>query len=232
MIPLRDANPTQKLPVLTLTLIGVNVVVWLWELSLEASGGLNEFVMTWAVVPAQLLRAPLSELPTLFTAMFLHGSWGHLLGNMLYLWIFGDNVEEQLGRVRFLLFYFLTGLAATLTQVLIAPASALPNVGASGAIAGIMGGYLVMFPAARIVTLIGYFVTRVPAVIVLIFWFAIQLFGGFGSLGGMQPDGGVAFFAHIGGFVAGFILVRLFSVRRRSDIAGDSYPGSRLPPYY
>lgn len=231
MIPLRDANPTQKLPVLTLTLIGVNVVVWLWELSLEASGGLNEFVMTWAVVPTQLLRMPLAELPTLFTAMFIHGSWGHLLGNMLYLWIFGDNVEEQLGRARFFLFYLLTGLAATLTQVAIAPASALPNVGASGAIAGIMGGYLLMFPRARVVTLIGYFIARVPAVIVLIFWFAIQLFGGFGSLGGMQSDGGVAFFAHIGGFVAGFVLVRLFAGRRRADYPGG-YPGNRLPPYY
>ena len=226
MIPLRDTNPTQKLPVLTLTLIVVNGVVWLWELSLDASGALNEFVMAWAVVPAQLLRHPLSELPTLFTAMFLHGSWGHLLGNMLYLWIFGDNVEERLGWARFILFYLLTGLAATLTQVAIDPTSTLPNVGASGAIAGIMGGYLLLYPKARIVTLVGYFIARVPAVIVLIFWFAIQLFGGFGSLGGMSSDGGVAFFAHIGGFVTGFILIRLFAAPRRPEYTGD-----RLPPY-
>ncbi|MCA9940519.1 MAG: rhomboid family intramembrane serine protease [Anaerolineales bacterium] len=225
MIPLRDANPTRQVPVVTLTLIVINVAVWLWELTMQVQGQLNAFVMTWAVVPAQLLQNPLAELPTLLTAMFLHGSWGHLLGNMLYLWIFGDNIEDQLGRSRFLLFYFLTGLAATMTQTLIDPNSTLPNVGASGAIAGIMGGYLLLFPSARILTLVGYFFVRVPAVLVLIFWFGIQLFGGFGSLNGWQQDGGVAFFAHIGGFVAGIILIRLFIPRRgRTDY-------DQLPPF-
>ncbi len=228
MVPLRDANPTHKAPVITVALIAVNLLVWALELGQDAVGTLEPFLMEYALVPARFTADPLGELPTLFTAMFLHGSWGHLLGNMLYLWIFGDNVEDRLGRARFVVFYFVTGLAASLAQVAIEPGGTIPNVGASGAIAGVMGGYLVMFPRARVVALVGYFVTRVPAVLVLVLWFVFQLFGGVGSLGMHTQGGGVAFFAHIGGFVAGLMLVGPFGGRRRRR--GSERLGDGLPP--
>ncbi len=218
MIPIRDVNPTHRVPVAMLAIIVVNVVVFLLELGVEAQGQLAAFFDQWAVVPAQLISRPETEFFTPFTAMFLHGGWSHLLGNMLYLWIFGDNIEDQLGVGRFLIFYFVCGLAATVAQLVIDPTSPIPMLGASGAIAGVLGGYLVLFPQVRVVTLIPiviYFrMAHIPAYIVLGFWFVLQLFNGAAALATVQMQtGGVAFFAHIGGFVAGLLLVRLF--RRR-----------------
>lgn len=229
MIPLRDANPTRTIPIVTILLVAVNVVVWLIQLTFQARGELEAFVYSFAMIPAVFSRNPLGESWTLLTSMFMHGSWGHLLGNLLYLWIFGDNVEDQLGRGRFLIYYLATGIVASLAQLAINPASPIPNVGASGAIAGVMGGYLVMFPRARVVALVGYFVTRVPAVLVLVLWFVYQLFAGFGSLGMEMNQGGIAFFAHIGGFVAGILLVLPFRRRRRTGAVDRD--DRRLPPF-
>lgn len=215
MIPLRDHNPTQRFPLVTTALIIANVVIFVFvELPLNASGQLMSFFIQWAIIPAQLTTAPAAEWPTLFSAMFLHGGWAHLIGNMLYLWIFGDNIEDEMGPVRFLLFYLAAGLAATAAQYIIAPLSTIPNIGASGAIAGVLGGYLLLYPRVHVVTLIPLFyfyrLARIPAVIVLGFWFVLQLFNGIAGLGVTMESGGVAFFAHVGGFVAGLLLVKPF----------------------
>ena len=168
----------------------------------------------WGIVPDQL------HLTSMFTSMFLHAGWLHLLGNMLYLWVFGRNIEDLIGSGRFLLFYLLCGLAAAVVHVIFNAFSPTPTIGASGAIAGVMGAYLVKFPRARIVTLVIFIVffttLDVPAWILLVFWFAIQFFSGFGSIGSADyTGGGTAWFAHIGGFVAGMLLIRLFPARRR-----------------
>jgi membrane associated rhomboid family serine protease len=170
------------------------------------------FFDQWAVIPRQLTSNFAPEAITLLSAMFLHGSWLHLGGNMLYLWIFGDNIEDRLGKLRYIIFYLLGGLAASAAQILVAPNSPIPNVGASGAIAGVLGGYLILYPKARILTLVVRVMTQVPAFLVLGFWFVLQLFQGVGSLGVPTDaqEGGVAFFAHIGGFVAGMILIKPF----------------------
>jgi membrane associated rhomboid family serine protease len=168
-------------------------------------------------VPVELLNQPASEWPTLLSSMFLHGGWAHLLGNMLYLWVFGDNLEDTMGSFRFVIFYLASGLVATAAQVAISPQSTVPTIGASGAIAGVLGGYLLLFPRARITTIVFRFVTEVPAVIVLGFWFVYQFFFGIASLSTMDVQvGGIAFFAHIGGFVAGMILVHPFQIGRPS----------------
>jgi membrane associated rhomboid family serine protease len=209
MIPLRDANPSSHRPVVTYGLIGLNVLVYLYQWTLAGAERLMPFFDTWAIIPAQLTTQFSSEFFTLFTAIFLHGSWLHLIGNMLYLWIFGDNIEDRLGSARYILFYLTGGLVATAAQVMIDPSSTVPNIGASGAIAAVLGGYLVLYPRARVTTLVFRFVTQVPAYIVLGFWFVLQLFQGVGSLGTMtSQSGGVAFFAHVGGFVAGLVLIR------------------------
>ena len=214
MIPLRDANPTRRTPVVTLGLIVACFVVFAWELGLQATSeaALNAFVTEWGVVPAELLAAWGSgqivsqETATLVTSQFLHGGWLHLVGNMLYLWIFGNNIEDRLGRIVFLLFYLAGGVIAALAQVAVDPDSTVPLIGASGAIAATLGAYLVLFPGARITTLVflGFFyqLINVPAIVVLGFWFFLQLLDGIGSLG-METGAGIAFFAHIGGFVAG-----------------------------
>jgi len=213
MIPLRDANPTQSTPVVTIVLVALNVLVFLGELALEAQGQFNQFIMTWGVIPAELTSEFLGESPTLFSAMFLHGGWAHLLGNMLYLWIFGDNIEDRLGSGRFLIFYLVAGLAATGVQVAINPESQVPNIGASGAIAGVLGGYLILFPRTRILTLVFRFITEVPAILVLGSWFVYQFFFGVASLSQIDMQiGGVAFFAHVGGFVAGMVLIKPFEI--------------------
>ena len=225
MIPLRDANPTRRTPVVTLAFLVACVVVFAWELGLDATSptALEPFVTDWGVVPAELLASwnrgdyLSQETATLLTSQFLHGGFVHLIGNMLYLWIFGNNVEDRLGRLRFVLFYLGGGVLAGLAQVAVDPSSDIPTVGASGAIAATLGGYLVLFPRARITTLVflGFFyqLINVPAIVVLGFWFVLQLFDGIASLGA-EAIGGVAFFAHIGGFVAGAIAVRLFAVGR------------------
>ena len=224
MIPLRDTNPTNKTPVITITLIVLNVLIYLyeWLISTEPAQ-MMAFFDQWAIIPTQLTHNFGPEAITLFSAMFLHGSWVHLGGNMLYLWIFGDNIEDRMGKGRFIVFYLLSGLAASAAQIIIDPNSSTPNVGASGAIAGVLGGYLILYPTARILTLVFRFLTQVPAYVVLGFWFVLQLFQGIGSLSVVTDaqEGGIAFFAHIGGFVAGMILVKPFLLRRNSRRQDD-----------
>jgi membrane associated rhomboid family serine protease len=219
VIPLRDANPTRRTPIVTLALIVACFVAFAYELGRLGSGGmeaLDGFVTEWGIVPAELTAASATgtalagEAVTLITSQFLHGGWLHLLGNLLFLWIFGNNVEDRLGRLRFLLFYLVGGAVAGLTQVAIDPGSTIPTIGASGAIAATLGAYLVLFPRARITSLVflGFFyqLIDVPAVIVLVFWFLLQLIDGIASLGVTDAGGGVAFFAHIGGFVFGALV--------------------------
>jgi membrane associated rhomboid family serine protease len=217
MIPLRDANPVRQTPVVTIGLIVACALAFLIELTVQLKGdpALERFFDRWALVPAQLTAAfagtdqtaQVRELATVLSSMFLHGGWIHLGGNMLYLWIFGNNIEDRFGRLRFLAFYLLAGIAAAATQVLRDPASASPIIGASGAIAGVLGAYLVLYPRARVLSLVflGFFyqLLQVPAVLVLGLWFVLQLLSGLMSLGPSATDGGVALFAHIGGFLFG-----------------------------
>ena len=216
MIPLRDENPSRTFPGVTVALIAACAAVFLRMTSLDGPG-LQAFVAAYGAVPARLLADPLGAAPTLVTSAFLHGGWVHLLGNMLYLWIFGDNVEERMGHGGFLAFYLLAAVAAGLTHTLLTPLSHRPLVGASGAIAGVLGAYLVLFPRARIVSLVplGIFtrVVAVPAVVFLPLWFILQLVSGLASLTGEAET--VAWWAHVGGFVAGVVLVPLFARRRR-----------------
>lgn len=229
MIPLRDHNPRHNTPYVTYSIVAINVIIFLGELLLDSQGRLNDFIITWGVIPVELLADPAGEWFTLFSSMFLHGGWAHLLGNMLYLWVFGDNLEDRLGPVRFLLFYLITGLIATGTQIAIDPASPIPTIGASGAIAGVLGGYLLLFPKTRITTLVFRFILQVPAVIVLGSWFVYQFFFGIASLSNMEMQiGGVAFFAHIGGFVAGMALIHPFQIGRSS---GDQLVRSSEDPW-
>ena len=227
MIPLRDANPTRRTPVVTLALIAACGIVFAWQLGILAQGGdegLTRFIEDHGVVPAQLSsalgRGDLVSEPVLdvFTSMFLHAGGLHLLGNMLYLWIFGNNVEDRMGRLVYLGFYLFGGIAAVAGQVLIDPASEVPMIGASGAISATLGAYLVLYPGARIQSLVflGFFyqLIAVPAVIVLGFWFVLQVIDGLGSLGATTGiEGGVAFFAHIGGFVVGALIALPFRLR-------------------
>jgi membrane associated rhomboid family serine protease len=227
VLPLRDFIPTRRFPVVTVSIIVVNVVVFAYELLAEAGGTLEQAFYTMGVVPFEVTNnLSLAVALSFITSMFLHGGFMHILSNMLYLWIFGNNVEDTMGRVRFLVFYLLTGSAASLAQVLANPDSAVPTIGASGAIAGVLGAYIVLFPNARVQTLIflGYFVrsAQLPALLVLGFWFILQLFNGLLSFGMMQM-GGVAWFAHIGGFVAGLVLVRLFTAGRRQEPQDPRY---------
>ena len=214
MIPLRDTIPSRRAPVVTVALIAVNLLVFLHETALGPY--LPEFVHAYGLVPGRLVHwtelggnplDPARFLP-LFTSMFWHGGWLHLIGNMLYLWIFGDNVEDRLGHVRYLLLYLAGGVAAALAQVAISPDSAIPMVGASGAIAAVLGGYIVLYPRASVYTWIFFSIVPIPAVVWLGLWFVLQLFSGVASLGA-AATGGVAFFAHVGGFVAGLALVKL-----------------------
>lgn len=214
MIPLQDLNPTRRFPIITYLLIGFNVVVFLWELSLPEEQ-LNHVFLTLAVVPANVAGAPFAAetMLDMVRSMFFHGGWAHLLGNMLYLYLFGDNLEDQLGIPLYLLLYFASGFAAGYAQVLIDPTSQIPLVGASGAISGVLGGYLLLFPGVEVrgIIPIGYFfhTVRWPAWVVLGMWFVLQLV--YALLGlGATAEGGVAFFAHVGGFVAGLALMALF----------------------
>jgi len=215
MIPLRSTERTYATAAVTASLIAVNTVIFLYELTLNPNG-MNQLVSQWGIVPDRIQQ----NLPSLFTSMFLHAGWMHLIGNMLYLWVFGRNIEDLIGGGRFLALYLLCGLAAAVVHVIFNPYSRMPTIGASGAIAGVMGAYLVKFPRARIITLVPIFffftTVELPAAILLVFWFAIQFFSGFGSLGANDySGGGTAWFAHIGGFVAGMLLIRLFPPRQR-----------------
>jgi len=205
MFPIGDDNSTRRgVPLVTYALIVLNFLFFLVELS----GG-EPFILQWAFVPSRFLANPVGDLLTLFTSMFMHGGWVHLGGNMLYLWIFGDNVEDRLGHGKYLVFYLLCGLAATFAQLAFSLGSNIPNLGASGAIAGVLGAYLVMFPQGRVRVLQGQRVIPMPALIVIGFWFVLQLFSGIGSIANIADTGGVAYMAHIGGFIAGFVLTYL-----------------------
>jgi membrane associated rhomboid family serine protease len=213
VIPLKDSIPSSTRPFVTYALIAANSLAFLWELSAPN-------LIDYTLVPARFTAHP--SLAPIVTSMFLHGGWLHLIGNMLYLWIFGDNVEDRVGHVRYVLLYFAGGIAAALAQVYMAPDSSIPMVGASGAIAAVLGAYLVLYPHARVYTLIPLFfgVIAVPAVLYLGFWFVLQVISGVSSLGATE-QGGVAFFAHVGGFVSGVVLVKLL----------DRGP-ARLPPQW
>jgi membrane associated rhomboid family serine protease len=211
MIPLRDVIPSRTTPYITVTIIALNAAAWLFEVSLSRSA-LPMFLQVYGVVPADL------HLATLVTSMFLHGSWAHVIGNMWYLWIFGDNVEDRLGHGRFIVFYLLCGIVAAMGQVIMDPTSTLPTIGASGAIAGVMGAYFVLFPRSRVLTLIPLIIfwdiVEIPAVFLLGFWFLLQLLNaGAITATANASSGGVAFAAHVAGFVTG--LVGVFVFRRR-----------------
>ena len=226
MIPLKDENPIQITPVCTVGLILLNVLVFLYELSL--GNRVDQFVLLYGAIPHTLLHGEgsrsLAAIPpslTVLTSMFLHGGLLHVAGNMLYLWIFGNNIEDVLGHVRFLLFYVISGYAAAYAHALSESNSMMPMIGASGAISGVLGAYLVLFPKVRVLTLVpfGFFIqaVRIPAVVVLGFWFVIQFINGTASLRAVslgRVGEGVAWFAHIGGFVAGMILILIFPRRK------------------
>jgi len=223
VIPIRDDNPTSRMPLVTVGLIAVNVAVFVYELGLPMQE-LQVFLETWGLTPARvgLDTGDLSWATTVLTSMFLHGGWVHLLGNMLYLWIFGNNIEDRLGPLGFIAFYLFAGTAAAATQVFIAPDSTVPVVGASGAISGVLGAYAVLYPRARVLTVIPIFfvleLAAIPAGFVIGFWFLLQVASGLGSLGAEGMAGGVAWFAHIGGFVAGAATIIPFALadRKRS----------------
>jgi membrane associated rhomboid family serine protease len=205
MIPIGDDDTSRRTaPIVTYALIALNVLFFLVELS----GG-DAFVLEWALVPGRFLANPLGGAVTLLTSMFMHAGWVHLGGNMLYLWIFGDNVEDRFGHVTFTVFYLLCGLAATFAQLAFSAGSNVPNLGASGAIAGVLGAYILLFPRGTVRVLQGQRVIHVPALIVIGMWIALQFFSGIGSLADTAQTGGVAYMAHIGGFLAGFILTFL-----------------------
>ncbi len=216
MIPLKDRNPTHRFPLVTISLIAVNIAAWIYQLSL-GEGRWEQFFLDYGLVPAALYEAlnHADQWPALFplgTSLFLHGGWMHVLGNMLYLWVFGDNVEDKLGHVRFFIFYLLCGVFASGMHVVADPGSTIPTIGASGAISGVLGAYVLLFPKARVLTLIPIFVfiqvVELPALVVLGMWFVLQFLNGMVSIGmGNAGMGGVAWWAHIGGFVAGMLLV-------------------------
>jgi len=217
MFPLRDTQKSRTAPIITISLVVVNTLVFLHETALRPYV-LQRFVFTYVLVPSRFNDAnpldPVRYLP-LVTSMFWHGGWLHLIGNMLYLWVFGDNVEDRLGHARFLLFYLLAGALAGLTQVALDGFSELPTVGASGAIAGVLGAYLVTFPRAKVVTWPFFFIP-IPAFIYLALWFGTQLLEGIGSLGAPTQSGGVAVWAHVGGFIAGALLMKILEPPRVS----------------
>jgi membrane associated rhomboid family serine protease len=240
MIPYHDENATQRTPVVTYAFIALNVLAWLF---IEGAGwstlSLARAVCDLGLIPGELtglvppgtripmgdglvcLTDPGRQVLNVFTSMFMHGGWMHLIGNMWFLWIFGNNIEDSMGHARFVVFYLLSGVAAALLQVVLSPASTIPMVGASGAISGVMGAYLVLYPRVRVWTLVplGFFLTTIalPAWTMLLYWMVLQFLGGLGGLFAQEQTGGVAFWAHIGGFVAGAVLIKLFA--RPGDVA-------------
>jgi membrane associated rhomboid family serine protease len=219
MIPLRDTQPSYSTPFVTVAIIAVNILVFLHQLSLDPYE-LNHFISRYAVVPVRF------QYMDLLSSMFMHGGWMHLVGNMWFLWIYGDNVEDVLGHSKYLLFYVACGVAAALVHVMMASDSRVPTLGASGAIAGVMGAYMVKFPHSRIITLVPIFVffttMEIPALFMLLYWFVLQVFSGVGSIGYSNvSSGGVAWFAHIGGFVVGIILIYVLRTHQRFESRKD-----------
>ena len=200
-----DDTARRTTPVVTYALIALNLLFFFVELS----GG-DPFIQQWSVVPRRLLANPGADFPTIFTSMFMHAGWLHLGGNMLYLWIFGDNVEDSFGHLKFLVFYLLCGIAATAAQLAFSAGSNVPNLGASGAIAGVLGAYILLFPRGQVKVLMGRGVIPMPALVVIGLWIVLQFVSGIGSISNTAETGGVAYMAHIGGFVAGFVLTFLF----------------------
>ncbi len=214
MIPIRDHNPSGGKPIITYLLIAVNILVFVYMFLLPENL-IDGFINSYALIPAKVTSG--HNLMTFITSMFIHGSIGHIAGNMIFLNIFGDNLENRLGHIKYLLFYLVCGLVASIAQILVDPTSTIPQIGASGAIAGLMGGYLVLFPQNQIDVFFsfGRFLSRgtVPAFAMLVYWFVFQMFDGVGSLTSTQELGGVAYFAHIGGFAAGFGIISVFKKR-------------------
>ncbi len=229
MFPIRDHNPSGRVPYVTYTLMVANIVIFLsYFMILSDPRAEYDFYNTWALVPVRLTNGV--ELEALLTSQFLHGGWMHLAGNMLFLWIFGDNIEDEMGHVMYLLFYLACGVAAGLAQVISAPYSAVPMVGASGAIAGVMGGYLLLFPKAKVdiflFFIIIFRIIPIPAWIMLVLWFGMQFLGGIAA----NPDeGGVAYWAHAGGFIAGVVLTLPFWLKRGATAFWDRTDGH--PPH-
>jgi len=211
MLPIGDDNSGRRtVPLVTYALIALNVLFFF----LELSGG-DAFIGKWAFVPSRFLANPFGDSLTLFTSMFMHAGWVHLGGNMLYLWIFGDNVEDRFGHIKFTIFYLLCGIAATFAQLAFSLGSDVPTLGASGAIAGVLGAYILMFPKGKVRVLQGQQVIQVPALIVIGLWIVLQFFSGIGSIADTAQTGGVAYMAHIGGFLAGFVLTLLLRGKPR-----------------
>ncbi len=220
MFPLRDSERSQTKPIVTIALVVINLLAFFYEVSLD-DFSLHHFLSEWGTVPRDF------RFVSVLTSMFLHGGWMHVLGNMWFLWIFGDNIEDVLGHGQYLLFYLLCGIAGGLLHFGFNPGSSLPAIGASGAISGVMGAYLISFPRARIHTLIFFviFITtiEVPAILMIGYWFAVQLFSGFGQLAeASNQQGGTAWFAHVGGFVAGVVLIKLIPTRPRLEIRQEN----------
>jgi membrane associated rhomboid family serine protease len=226
MFPIGDERVQGGPPALvTFGLIALNVLAFFVELAQPSDAALQSFIQAWGVVPREYSAArdlpptiPLPFWSTLLTSMFLHGGWMHLGGNMLYLWIFGDNLEKVMGAVRFLVFYLVCGLAASFAHIAFGAGSTIPAVGASGAISGVLGGYLVLFPRNRVRVLTRGGIAHVPAIVVLGFWIFIQFINGLGSLAATTETGGVAYMAHIGGFIAGLVLVKLMAAGSRRTV--------------
>ncbi len=232
LIPLRDINPTERFAVVTLILVVLNIFVFVYQLALGSVGG-EVFTNTYALVPANLFASvpgttqPIPAVATLFTSMFLHGGILHLAGNMLYLWIFGNNIEDAMGRIRFVIFYLLCGVIAAYAHALANRDSLIPMLGASGAISGVLGAYLILYPRARVVTLVffGFYIRtmEIYAMVVLGFWFVLQFLNAVMASG---SRGGVAWYAHVAGFVAGMLLIGLF---KRKDVPFWGGRGSEYP---
>lgn len=217
MFPVRDDNPQIQIPYVTYSLIALNVCAWLFMQGMGMDEPLNQSICAYGLIPADLSggQSGVMACPSggagwlgLVSSMFMHGGWMHIIGNMWFLWVFGDNVEDSMGRFRFAVFYLLSGLCAAFAQVMSSPNSVIPMVGASGAIGGVMGAYIMLYPRVKVHIFVFLFMFRVPAVAMLGYWIAVQFFGGLSSLG--RSGGGVAFWAHVGGFVGGAALVGLF----------------------
>jgi rhomboid family protein len=216
MFPIGDDDTSRRtVPLVTYALVALNILFFFVELS----GG-DAFIGKWAFVPNRFLANPSGDFLTLFTSMFMHAGWLHLGGNMLYLWIFGDNVEDRFGHIKFTIFYVLSGLLATFAQLAFSLGSNVPNLGASGAIAGVLGAYVLLFPQGKVKVLQGQRVIQVPALIVIGLWIVLQLFSGIGSIANTADTGGVAYMAHIGGFIAGFVLT--FAFRGSREVSATS----------
>lgn len=206
MFPIGDDDRSLRtFPLVTYAILALNLLFFLVELSVDET-----FIMRWAFVPSRFLANPITDSLTLFTSMFMHAGWVHLGGNMLYLWIFGDNVEDRFGHIKFITFYILCGITATFAQLAFSIGSSIPNLGASGAIAGVLGAYILLFPKRRVSVLQGFRVIQIPAVIVIGLWIVLQFFNGIGSIAYSSDIGGVAYMAHIGGFIVGVVLTFLF----------------------